>query len=91
MHASPWGNLYTMYNLPYINQVYLLFRAELLDLEFSPGAESLEVALFEEDDIPWEQLAFRPVRHTLEHYFADRKNGIFNFRICDLSMLQNKV
>ena len=85
------GNLYTMYNLPYINQVYLLFRAELLDLEFSPGAESLEVALFEEDDIPWEQLAFRPVRHTLEHYFADRKNGIFNFRICDLSMLQNKV
>ena len=38
--------LYAMYNLPYINQVQLLFRARLLDLDFSPGVESLEVALF---------------------------------------------
>ncbi len=40
------GELYSMYNLPHINQVHLLFRAKLLDLNFFPGAESLEVALF---------------------------------------------
>lgn len=73
-----------MYNLPYINQVQLLFRSRLVDLEFSPGTESLEVELFEEQDIPWDELAFRPVRLTLQHYFADRKTGNFQFRIGNL-------
>lgn len=78
------GELYSMYNLPYINQVQLLFRSRLVDLEFSPGTESLEVELFEEQDIPWDELAFRPVRLTLQHYFADRKTGNFQFRIGNL-------
>lgn len=78
------GELYSMYNLPYINQVYLLFHASLLDLDFSPGTESLEVRLFAEQDIPWEQLAFRPVRFTLQQYFADRPSGNFKFHIGNL-------
>jgi ADP-ribose pyrophosphatase YjhB (NUDIX family) len=76
--------LYAMYNLPYINQVQLLFRARLLDLDFSPGVESLEVALFGEDEIPWDTLAFRPIRYTLEHFFADRRSGNFIFCNADL-------
>jgi hypothetical protein len=47
--------------------------------------ESLEVQLFDEKDIPWDTLAFRAVRHTLEHYFADRKRGEFIFRNTDLA------
>ena len=78
------GELYTLYNLPYINQVHLLFRAQLLNLDFSPGVESLEVRLFTEAQIPWDTLAFRPVRCSLQHYFADRKSGEFRFRIGDL-------
>lgn len=78
------GELYSMYNLSYINQVHLLFRARLLDLDFSPGAESLEVELFEEQDIPWDEIAFRPVCFTLRHYYADRKTGNFQFRIGNL-------
>lgn len=78
------GELYSLYNLPYINQVHLLFRAKLLNLDFSPGVESLEVRLFDEEDIPWDMLAFRPVRFTLQHYFSDRKAGDFRFRIGDL-------
>lgn len=78
------GELYSLYNLPYINQVHLLFRARLLNLDFSPGAESLEVKLFSEQEIPWEILAFRAVRNTLQHYFADRKTGDFRFHIGDL-------
>jgi ADP-ribose pyrophosphatase YjhB (NUDIX family) len=76
--------LYSMYNLPYINQVHMLFLARLLDLDFSPGVESLEVKLFEEQDIPWDDIAFRPVRFTLEHYFEDRKAGNFSFHMGDL-------
>lgn len=78
------GELYSLYNLPYINQVHLLFRASLLNLDFSPGAESLEVRLFAEQDIPWDTLAFRPVHFSLQHYFSDRRTGNFRFRIGDL-------
>lgn len=76
--------LFGLYNLPYINQVQMLFRATLLDLDFSPGVESLDVRLFREDEIPWDQLAFRPVRYTLEHYFEDRKRGKFELHSGDL-------
>lgn len=74
------GELYSMYSLPHISQVYLLFRSRLLDLAFSPGAESLEVELFEERHIPWDDIAFRPVRYTLQNFFADRKAGCYRFR-----------
>lgn len=78
------GPLYSLFNLPYINQVYLMFRARLLDLSFGPGPESLEVALFREADIPWEQLAFRTVEKTLRAYFADRQRGEFGFHSGDI-------
>jgi ADP-ribose pyrophosphatase YjhB (NUDIX family) len=78
------GALFSLYNLPHINQVYLIFRSRLLALEHQPGAESLETALFEEGEIPWEELAFPVVRFTLEHYFADRRSGRFDLHIGEL-------
>ncbi len=78
-------DLYSMYSLPYIDQVHLLFRAELLDLDFAPGPESLEVRLFTETEIPWDELAFRPVRYSLEHYFAERKHGRFSLHTGELT------
>ena len=78
------GALYTLYNLPHINQVYLLFRAKLLNLNFGPGTESLEVALFDEADIPWDALAFRTVEATLRAYFNDRRAGKFQFHFGDI-------
>ncbi|PIV15685.1 MAG: NUDIX hydrolase [Gallionellales bacterium CG_4_10_14_3_um_filter_54_96] len=78
------GELYSMYSLPYINQVHLLFRARLLDLDFSPGIESLEVRLFGEAEIPWDEIAFRPIRFSLEHFFAERKQGQFNLHVGEL-------
>ncbi len=77
-------DLYALYNLPYINQVQLLFRATLLDLDFSPGVESLEVKLFAEEEIPWDTLAFRPVKYALQHFFADRRTGEFKLHTGDL-------
>ncbi len=77
-------DLYSMYSLPYIDQVHLLFRARLLDLDFFPGQESLEVKLFSESEIPWDELAFRPVRYSLEHFFAERNEGAFSLHIGEL-------
>jgi ADP-ribose pyrophosphatase YjhB (NUDIX family) len=73
--------LYALFNIPHINQVYMLFRARLLDLDFSAGAETLETGLFEEEQIPWDQIAFITVRRTLRHYFDDRRAGEFHFHI----------
>ena len=77
-------DLYTLINVPDIDQVYLLFRARLLDLDFAPGEESLEVALFDEAHIPWDLLAFRTVHKTLKHYFEDRRCGRFPLHFGDL-------
>jgi len=83
--------LYTLFNLPHINQVYLLFRAPLADLSFAPGEESLEVALFREEDIPWENIAFQVVRITLQHYFADRRANLFPVRMFDLHYSADRI
>ncbi|HEX7155699.1 MAG TPA: NUDIX hydrolase [Burkholderiaceae bacterium] len=71
------GPLFTMIDVPHVEQVHIFFRARLLDLDFGPGAESLEVRLFDEPDIPWEQIAFRTVAATLQLYFEDRARGSF--------------
>jgi ADP-ribose pyrophosphatase YjhB (NUDIX family) len=76
--------LYSTFNLPHIDQIYMLFRARLLDLEFGPGEESLEVALFREQDIPWDELAFPVVAETLRLFFADRANGGFGIHMGDI-------
>jgi ADP-ribose pyrophosphatase YjhB (NUDIX family) len=73
--------LYALYNIPHINQVYILFRARLLDTAYRPGAETLEARLFAEKDIPWEQIAFASVRNTLVHYYEDRRRGEYRFHM----------
>ena len=69
--------MYVTLSLPEISQVYVLFRARLAVPDFGAGVESLDVKLFDEADIPWDQLAFRTIDTTLKHYFADRKTGSF--------------
>ena len=76
---------FSMISVPYVNQVHLFYRARLLDLEFKPGVESLEVALFEEARVPWKDIAFRTVGLTLKHWFADRKSGSFGFHAEDIA------
>lgn len=69
--------LYCMYNIPRIGQIYVLFKADLIDGKFGAGDETLESCLFAEADIPWGALAFPSVEQTLKHYFADRKQQQF--------------
>lgn len=78
------GEPYTMISVPRVNQVHLFYRARVLDLEFKPGIESLEVALFEEADVPWKDIAFRTVGLTLKHWFDDRRAGAFRFHSGDI-------
>ncbi|MBD8528722.1 MULTISPECIES: NUDIX hydrolase [unclassified Massilia] len=66
------GPLFSLLNVAHVHQVHMFYLARLLDLDFAPGIESLEVQLFAERDIPWDDLAFPTIRTTLELFFADR-------------------
>ena len=84
-------NLYTMYNLPHISQVYVIFRGELVAGIASPGIESLEVALMDEADIPWDEIAFPVIKETLEVYFEDKRNqSNFDLRYGDMLKLEDR-
>jgi ADP-ribose pyrophosphatase YjhB (NUDIX family) len=65
--------LFAIYNIPHVSQVYVIFRAHLETPDFSPGEESLEARLFAEDEIPWDELAFQVVRESLLQYFECRR------------------
>lgn len=78
------ADLYTLFNLPNINQVYLMFLADLIEPDYGPGPESLEVALYREQDIPWEQIAFPVVEQTLKLFFEDRRRGQFQVHTGDI-------
>lgn len=57
-------------SLPRIGQVYVMYRGLLLGGEFGVGEESQDVALFEPDDVPWQELAFPVVVYTLKRYLS---------------------
>ena len=77
---------YTMFSLPHINQIHFFYLAELLDEDFGPTSESEEVRLFEESQIPWDELAFPTVKKTLEYYLEDNKTNNFSFREEDITI-----
>jgi hypothetical protein len=65
--------------------VHFYYRARLRSTTFNPGHETQEARLFLESEIPWDELAFRTVRETLERYFSDRRSGQFGFHIFDIA------
>lgn len=72
--------LYTLYSIPHISQVYMIYRAQLLDKNFSPTPESEQVELFSQQNIPWEQIAFPVIELTLKQYYQDQRNGNFQLK-----------
>lgn len=72
------GPLYSLLNVPHAEQVHLFYLAQMHTPDFYAGEESLEVALFYEHEIPWQELAFPTVKQTLEWFFADRAAGLLH-------------
>ncbi len=77
--------LYTLLNVVRVGQLHLYYRAQLQDTDFAPGPESIEARLFREEQIPWDELAFRTVRETLQFYFADHRLGRFELHCADIA------
>ncbi len=79
------GPLFSLVNVPHVGQVHLFYLATLLAERFAPGHETIEARLFAEQEIPWDEIAFRTVRVTLERYFADRRAGRLGMHCIDLA------
>ena len=86
-HVEMQG-LFTLLNVAQVHQVHLFYLARLVDLDFAPGIESLDVRLFAEHEIPWDELAFPTIRTTLELFFAVRvklrEGGSYGFHSVDI-------
>jgi len=76
--------LFTVMNVVRVGQVHLFYRARMLDTHLDPGPETIEARLFREDEVPWDELAFRTVRDTLRFYFDDRRLGQFGVHAGDI-------
>ncbi|MEO8544301.1 MAG: NUDIX hydrolase [Burkholderiaceae bacterium] len=76
--------LFSVLNVARVGQVHLFYTARLLSDHVDPGYETMEARLYTEAEIPWDEIAFRTVKETLEHYFADRRAGRLGFHVIDI-------
>ncbi|MGI4813908.1 MAG: NUDIX hydrolase [Janthinobacterium lividum] len=76
--------LYSLLNVPHVHQVHMFYLARLRDIDIEAGEESLEVRLFDEAEIPWDDIAFPTVAHTLQFFYADRARGKFELHTEDI-------
>lgn len=83
-------SLFAIYNLPHINQVYMMFRSRMSERIYQAGTESLEVELFNESEIPWDNLAFPVIEETLRRYYEDVSRGKFELHVGDLIVTDQK-
>ncbi len=72
------GDLFAIINVLHVNQVHMMFLAQMRTPEHGPGDETLESELILPADIPWQDLAFPSIRFTLERYLHDLERGHFN-------------
>ena len=76
--------LYRLYDVPYINQLYIFFLCQIREGKFEPGPESYETRLYENSEIPWDEIAFPVVKETIEEFFEDKKNNHFPVRMSEI-------
>lgn len=79
------GSLFSLINVARVGQVHLFYCATLVSDRFDPGPETMQAQLFSEDEIPWDDIAFRTVKETLIHFLADRKSGHVGFHTLDIT------
>lgn len=67
--------LHGVYNIPFVNQVYLVYLADMRSPDFEITPESTEIKLLNPKDIPWDDLAFKAIAKSLRQYVDDLEYG----------------
>ncbi len=78
------GALLAVINVPHISQIYMVYRARALSAAHHPTLESSETELVSEADIPWREIAFPTIYHSLKFFFDDRSAGREDFHAVDI-------
>jgi ADP-ribose pyrophosphatase YjhB (NUDIX family) len=78
------GSLLSITHVLHAAQVHVNFRAALLEGKFGVGAESLQVGLYDEAEIPWHQIAFPSIEFALRSHFDDRRQGMERLHFSDV-------
>jgi ADP-ribose pyrophosphatase YjhB (NUDIX family) len=78
------GPLFSVLDVARVGQVHLFYLATMRSPALDPGSETLEARLFREDEVPWDEIAFRTVRETLRYFFDDRRRGQFGVHRADI-------
>ena len=78
------GPLFSVLDVARVGQVHLFYLATMTSPTLDPGIETLEARLFREDEVPWDEIAFRTVRETLRYFFDDRRRGHFGVHRADI-------
>ncbi|MDO5290359.1 MAG: NUDIX hydrolase [Pseudomonadota bacterium] len=80
------GPLFSTLSVPRVGQVHVFYLARMLDETCEGfGHETLQVRLFSEAEVPWQDIAFTTVRETLKHFFDDQRQGQFGFHDGDIA------
>lgn len=82
--------LFSVFSIAHINQIYTMYRGELVGGKASAGIESQEIALLEEKEIPWEEIAFKVIEENLKLYYQDRVTGASTTHYGELLKLDNE-
>ena len=78
------GPLFSVLDVARVGQVHLFYLATMRSQALAPGIETLEARLFREDEVPWDEIAFRTVRETLRYFFDDRRRGQFSVHSAEI-------
>lgn len=76
--------LFALFNIPHVNQVYVMFRGRMSERQFGPGYESLSCELVTEGQIPWAEIAFPVIDRTLRLFLEDRRSDRFGIHTGDI-------
>ena len=72
---------FRVFNIPHVNQIYVMFQADLLEKKFGPTPESTHVRLVRPEEIPWDNIAFSVIRQTLEDFIHAQNPVNFRFQM----------
>ena len=69
------GRLFALVDVIDAGQVHLFYTGKLVS-DYGAGEETLEAGLFAENEIPWDEIAFRSVAFALRKFFEDRDGPV---------------
>ncbi|MGY0216474.1 NUDIX domain-containing protein [Endozoicomonadaceae bacterium StTr2] len=68
---------YSLFSVPQIDEVYIMFRARLLEFTDQPGPETAEARLLAPEEIPWENIFYPAIKDILQRYIAEYNKSSF--------------